>query len=396
MKTQPQISFDNIEIAFNSKSDTDLRKMYVIFATLNSNTAVKLGIKMTNLAFKYRFPVKGLLKKTMFGHFCGGESIHDSQRTIDGLAEYRIGSILDYSVEGEGDEASFDHTKNEILKTIAKASGSPDMPFSVFKVSGLGDYKIMIKVQEGKDLSEKETGYFKNLESRFDELCKAAFDANVRILVDAEESWFQNVIDKMAYEAMEKYNKETAIVYNTYQMYRHDMLRNLKDAHHEAVAKQYYLGAKLVRGAYMEKERNRAKEKGYPSPIQPTKKATDDDFNAALQFCVNNKQRIFLMSGSHNELSNIILTELMSLHGLNPDDERIYFAQLFGMSDNISFNLSDAGYNVAKYVPYGPVKAVIPYLARRAEENTSIAGQSSREFDLIRKEIARRKAVKKK
>jgi len=396
MKTQPQISFDNIEIAFNSKSDTDLRKMYVIFATLNSNTAVKLGIKMTNLAFKYRIPVKGLLKKTMFGHFCGGESIQDSQRTIDGLAEYKIGSILDYSVEGEGDEASFDHTKNEILRTISKAAGSPHMPFSVFKVSGLGDYKIMTKVQDGKDLTNEEAEAFSKLEGRFDELCKAAYEANVRILVDAEESWFQNVIDKMTYEAMEKYNKETAIVYNTYQMYRHDMLRNLKDAHHEAVAKQYYLGAKLVRGAYMEKERERAKQKGYPSPIQPTKKASDDDYNAALQFCVNNKQRIYLVSGSHNELSNIILTELMSLHGLNPNDERIYFAQLFGMSDNISFNLSNAGYNVAKYVPYGPVKAVIPYLARRAEENTSIAGQSSREFDLIRKEIARRKAVKKK
>ncbi|HSJ69974.1 MAG TPA: proline dehydrogenase family protein [Anditalea sp.] len=396
MKTQPQISFDNIEVAFNSKSDSDLRKMYVIFATLNSNAAVKLGIKMTNLAFKYRIPVKGLLKKTMFGHFCGGESIKDSQRTIDGLAEYRIGSILDYSVEGEGDEASFDHTKNEILKTIEKAAGSPDLPFSVFKVSGLGDYKIMTKVQDGKELTKPEAAALKNLEARFDELCKAAYEAKVRILVDAEESWFQNVIDRMAYQAMEKYNKETAIVYNTYQMYRHDMLRNLKDAHHEAVAKQYYLGAKLVRGAYMEKERDRAKEKGYPSPIQPTKKATDDDYNAALQFCVNNKQRIFLVSGSHNELSNTILTELMSLHGLKPDDDRIYFSQLFGMSDNISFNLSNAGYNVAKYVPYGPVKAVIPYLARRAEENTSIAGQSSREFDLIRKEIARRKAAKKK
>jgi len=396
MKTHPQISFDNIEIAFNSKSDTDLRKMYVIFATLNSNTAVKLGIKMTNLAFKYRFPVKGLLKKTMFGHFCGGESIQDSQRTMDGLAEYRIGSILDYSVEGEGDEASFDHTKNEILRTIVKAASSPDMPFSVFKASGLGDYRIMTKVQDGKDLTPAEEIAFQKLQARVDDLCKAAHEANVRILVDAEESWFQNIIDKMAYEAMEKYNKETAIVYNTYQMYRHDMLRNLKDAHHEAVAKQYYLGAKLVRGAYMEKERERAKEKGYPSPIQPTKKATDDDYNAALQFCVNNKQRIYLVSGSHNELSNTILTELMSLHGLKPDDDRIYFSQLFGMSDNISFNLSNAGYNVAKYVPYGPVKAVIPYLARRAEENTSIAGQSSREFDLIRKEIARRKAAKKK
>jgi proline dehydrogenase len=216
----------------------------------------------------------------------------------------------------------------------------------------------------------------------------------VKILVDGEESWFQDVIDQLAEEGMEKYNQETAIVYNTYQMYRRDMLRKLKDAHHNSVTKGYFLGAKLVRGAYMEKEAERAAEKSYPNPIHPSKDATDDAYNEALQFCINHKQRVFLMSGTHNELSNIILPELMSLHGMKPNDERVYFAQLYGMSDHISYNLAEAGYNVAKYVPYGPVEAVMPYLARRAAENTSVAGQSSRELTLIKKEFARRTAVK--
>ncbi|WP_143960109.1 proline dehydrogenase family protein [Litoribacter populi] len=394
MRTEPKISFDDLQVAFESKTDADLRKMYAIFATMNNQTAVKLGIKMTNLAFKLKFPVKGLMKATMFGHFCGGETIEDCHGTALDLGKYNIGSILDYSVEGEGDEESFDNTKEEILKTIEKAAKSMHISFAVFKVTGLGDFEIMTKIQEKEPLSDEEQASFERLRGRFDELCKAAHDAKVRILVDAEESWFQDVIDDMVYEAMEKYNRETAIVYNTYQMYRHDMLQRLKGAHLDAVAKQYYLGVKLVRGAYMEKERQRALDMGYESPIQPTKEASDKDYNDALQFCINNKQRVFLVSGSHNELSNVMLTELMSLHGLKPDDERMFFAQLYGMSDNISFNLAKAGYNVMKYVPYGPVESVMPYLARRAEENTSMAGQSSREFDLIKKEIARRKAIK--
>jgi proline dehydrogenase len=394
MHTKPDLSFENIQVAFASKSDAALRKMFLIFAMMNSDMAVKWGIRIAKGALQFSLPIKGLLKKTIFGHFCGGESIAECASSISELNCYHIGAILDYSVEGEDDEKSFDHTRDEILRTIDCAASAEKIPFAVFKVTGLGDYKIMTRIQADKVLSEKEKASFKRTKQRVDQLCKAAFDAKVGILVDGEESWFQDVIDTMVDQAMEKYNKETAVVYNTYQMYRKNMMGNLKDAHHEAVSKRYYLGAKLVRGAYMEKEAKRAEKKGYSNPIQPNKEATDQAFNEAMQFCINNKQRIYLVSGTHNELSNIILTELMFLHGLKPDDKRALFAQLYGMSDHITYNLAKAGYNVAKYVPYGPVEAVMPYLSRRAAENTSISGQSSRELNLIKKEWARRKAEK--
>jgi proline dehydrogenase len=395
MPVKPNISFENLEVAFASKSDSELKKMYLIFATVNNNLAVSLGTKLANWSFALGLPIKGIMKKTMFGHFCGGEDINDCQHAVDVLAKYHIRTILDYSVEGKGNEESFDATKNEILKTIERSAGDGNMPFAVFKVTGLGDYGIMTKVQDGKTLDQKEKMAYQRLKKRVDELCKAAFETNTKILVDAEESWFQEVIDQMAYEAMEKYNQTTVIVYNTYQMYRHDSLAKLKRDHEAALKKGYLLGAKLVRGAYMEKERDRAEEKGYPSPIQPTKEASDKDYDAALVYCVENIKSIGLVSGTHNEQSNILLTELISKYKINPADESIYFAQLYGMSDNISFNLAKAGYNVVKYVPYGPVEKVMPYLSRRAEENTSVAGQSSREFDLVKREIARRKAAKK-
>ncbi|AFL84838.1 proline dehydrogenase [Belliella baltica DSM 15883] len=394
MPTKTKISLENLEVAFASKTDAELRKMYLIYATMNNNTAVKLGIKMANFAFAIKAPIKGLMKKTMFGHFCGGESIEDSQKTVDELAAYRIRTILDYSVEGKGNEASYEATKNEILRTIERSAGDENIPFAVFKVTGLGSYEIMMKVQEGKKLSEKEQTSFNKLKARVDELCKAAFEAKTKILIDAEESWFQDVIDEMAYEAMEKYNQEHCVVYNTYQMYMHEMLQRLKSSQAVAAHKGYKFGAKLVRGAYMEKERDRAKDKGYNSPIQPDKASTDRDFDEALRFCVENHGHVSLVAGSHNEKSNILLTQLIEEANISPSDESVYFAQLYGMSDNISFNLSHAGYNVVKYVPYGPVEKVMPYLGRRAEENTSVAGQSSREFDLIKKEITRRRNIK--
>lgn len=395
MPSKPNISFDNLEVAFASKSNADLRKMYLIFATINNNVAVSLGTKLANWSFALGLPIKGIMKKTMFGHFCGGEDIRDCQHAVDELAKFHIRTILDYSVEGKGNEESFDATKNEILKTIERSAGDGNMPFAVFKVTGLGDYGIMTKVQDGETLDEKESVAFQRLNMRVDELCKAAFEANTKILIDAEESWFQDVIDQMAYEAMGKYNQKSVIVYNTYQMYRHDSLAKLKKDCNDALEKGYLLGAKLVRGAYMEKERDRAEEKGYPSPIQPNKEASDIDYDAALVYCVENHKSIGLVSGSHNDKSNILLTELMSKYGIDPSDEGIYFAQLYGMSDNISFNLAKAGFNVVKYVPYGPVEKVMPYLSRRAEENTSVAGQSSREFDLVKKEMARRRKVRK-
>ncbi|WP_192346277.1 proline dehydrogenase family protein [Algoriphagus sp. Y33] len=390
MPAKPTISFENLKVAFASKSDSELRKMYMVFAMLNNKFVSNLGIALTNLGFRLHLPIKGIMKRTMFGHFCGGETIAESTSAAQKLAEYGVESTLDYSVEGEGDEASYDQTCAEILKTIEKAENQSSLPFAVFKVTGLGDYQIMTKMQAGEMLSKEESLAFDRMKKRVDQLCSTAFQKGIKILVDAEESWFQDVIDELAYEAMEKYNLKTCIVYNTYQMYRHDMLARLKAAEAVAKAKGYLLGAKLVRGAYMEKEAERAAEMGYQSPIQPSKSATDKDYDLGVGFCI--EHGVYLVSGSHNEASNHLVVKLIEKHGIDKNSDRVFFAQLYGMSDNISFNLADAGYRVLKYVPYGPVEKVMPYLIRRASENSSIAGQSSREFSLIKREITRRKS----
>ena len=390
MPVKPNISFENLEVAFASKSDAELRKMYLIFATLNNNLISDLGIGLANLAFKLKLPVKGIMKKTMFGHFCGGETIAESIQACKHLATYGVHSILDLSVEGKGDEESFDQTCEEIYQTMVESAKTDYMPFGVFKTTGLGDFHIMEKMQAGEKLTSEEEQAFAKMKGRVDKLCKAAHDLGLKILVDAEESWFQNVIDDLAYEAMEKYNRERCVVYNTYQMYRHDSLERLKKAHQVALDKGYLLGAKPVRGAYMEKERERAQELGYTDPIQPNKAATDRDYDAAIKYSVENG--VYLVCATHNEKSSLQLTELMNLHGLEPKSDRVFFSQLYGMSDVISFNLAKAGYHVVKYVPYGPVEKVMPYLTRRAAENTSIAGQSSREFEQIKREMRRRKS----
>lgn len=392
MPVKPNISFENLEVAFASKSDAELRKMYLIFATLNNNLISDLGIGLANLAFKFKLPVKGIMKKTMFGHFCGGETISESIQACKHLAEYGVHSILDLSVEGKGDEESFDQTCEEIYQTMVESAKTDYMPFGVFKTTGLGDYHIMEKIQAGEKLTSDEEAAFEKLKGRVDKLCKAAHDLGLKILVDAEESWFQNVIDDLAYEAMERYNRERCVVYNTYQMYRHDSLARLQKAHQVALEKGYLFGAKPVRGAYMEKERERAQEMGYVDPIQPNKAATDRDYDAAIKYCVENGA--YLVCATHNEKSSLQLTELMNLQGLDPKSDRVFFSQLYGMSDVISFNLAKAGYHVVKYVPYGPVEKVMPYLTRRAAENTSIAGQSSREFEQIKREMRRRKSGK--
>lgn len=389
MPVLPNISFENLEVAFASKSTAELRKMYLIFATLNSNLISDMGIGLANLAFKLKLPVKGIMKRTMFGHFCGGETIAESVKACKHLAKFGVHSILDLSVEGKGDEASFEATTEEIYQTLVESAKTDYMPFGVFKVTGLGDYHLMIKVQNGEKLGAEEQAAFERMKGRVDRLCKAAHELGLKILVDAEESWFQNVIDDLAYEAMEKYNKERCVVYNTYQMYRHDSLERLKKAAEVAKEGGYFFGAKPVRGAYMEKERERAAEMGYRDPIQPNKESTDRDYNAAIQYCAENE--VFLVCATHNEKSSLELTKLMNLLGIDPKSDRVFFSQLYGMSDNISFNLAKAGYRVVKYVPYGPVEKVMPYLTRRAAENTSIAGQSSREFELIKREMKRRK-----
>lgn len=390
MAVKPKISFENLEVAFASKSDSELRRTHLVFALLNNKLISDIGIALTNISFKIGLPVKGIMKQTMFGHFCGGETIAESILACKKLAEFGIESILDLSVEGKGDEQSFDKTTEEIYQTLVESAKTDYMPFGVFKVTGLGDYQLMIKYQNAEEFTKSKSEAFERMRGRVDKLCKAAHDLGLKILVDAEESWFQNTIDDLAYEMMDKYNQERCVVYNTYQMYRHDSLERLKKAHATATEKGYFFGAKPVRGAYMEKERERAEEMGYTDPIQPNKAATDRDYDLALDYAVENG--VYLVSGSHNENSNLYLTELMDRFNIDPDSDQVFFSQLYGMSDNISYNLANAGYRVVKYVPYGPVEKVMPYLTRRASENSSIAGQSSREFQLIKKEIARRKA----
>ncbi|AMS26199.1 proline dehydrogenase [Bacteroidetes bacterium UKL13-3] len=388
------LSLENTEIAFRSKSNSDLQRSYYLFKAIGYNWLVKLGPPMVEFAFNIHLPITGIIKATVFKQFCGGETIDDSVPTIKHLDEYGIGSILDYSVEGKEEEKEFEHTTEETLLTIDKATNNPQIPFCVFKVTGLARFNLLAKVNAKEALSVSEQEEFDKVKNRVERICRKAFDNKVRIFIDAEETWIQDTIDALAREMMLKFNKETATVYNTIQLYRHDRLAFLKQSYEDALKHNYYLGVKLVRGAYMEKEAARALALGYPNPIQPTKQSCDNDYDAALTFCVEKIDRISICAGTHNEQSSMLLDQLMQKHSLAPNDKRIYFSQLFGMSDHISFNLSSAGYNVAKYLPYGPVKSVMPYLFRRAAENTSVKGQSGRELTLISKEVKRRKAAK--
>jgi proline dehydrogenase len=389
----PKVSFEDTSIAFASKSNLQLKKIYLLFASMNQNWLVKLGTFFIKLFLFLHFPIKKLIKITVFEQFCGGENLQECNKTIENLDKAHIGTILDYSVEGEDNEKSFDKTTKEISLTIEKANQNTAIPFAVFKVTGIGSAELLEKVQNENTLDEDEIEAFERIRNRMDSLCEKASKLNVRIFVDAEESWIQDTIDKLTYEMMEKYNHEQCVVYNTFQMYRKDMLQNLKQATQQARNSHYFLGVKLVRGAYMEKERQRAHEDNYCEPVHETKAYTDHDFNVAMEYTVENKDVISVCVGTHNEYSCKYLVDLMVQHQIEPRDKHFYFAQLLGMSDNISYNLSKAGYNVAKYVPYGPVDAVMPYLFRRAEENTSVAGQASREFTLIKREIVRRKRL---
>jgi proline dehydrogenase len=394
MDSAPKVSFENTEVAFSYKSDAALRKANLIFSLVNHPWMSFLARGFVKLAFKTGLPVEEIVRKTAFEHFCGGESIEKSEGVIQLLGKYHVGTILDYSVEGEKSENGFMQTMEEILRTIEKAQSSKYIPFCVFKMTGLASAELLARYGSKEQLTRAEEAAFDRLRNRVDTICARAHACGVPILIDAEQSWVQGAIDQLADEMMARYNGEKAIVYNTYQMYRTDSLANLSHDYSEAQRGGYFVGAKLVRGAYMEKERSEAEKKGYPSIIYPDKAATDKAFNEALQFCIDHIDRVYVMCGSHNEYSNALLIDRMAAKHLRPSDSRIWSAQLYGMSDNISFNLARGGYNVVKYVPYGPVKAVMPYLLRRAEENTSVAGQSSRELTLIRKEIKRRRMVR--
>lgn len=385
------LSFDNTEIAFKAKSNADLRQSYLLFKAIGYNWLVKAGPPLVNGAFALRLPIQGIIRNTVFRQFCGGESMEDCNRTIEQLYGYGVRTILDYSVEGEEKEDNFNATAVETLETITKAVNNPKIPFCVFKVTGLARFDLLAKVNAGEALSSVEESEFGRVKNRIYNICKTAHDKHVRIFIDAEETWIQDTIDQLATDMMREFNKEEVIVYNTIQLYRHDRLAYLKASYADAQQHGYFLGVKLVRGAYMEKERKRAEDMGYPSPIQPDKAASDKDYDEALRFCIAHIDKISICAGTHNENSSMLLTRLMAESGIAHNDPRIYFSQLFGMSDHISFNLANAGYNVVKYLPYGPVKSVMPYLFRRAAENTSVKGQAGRELTLIAREMNRRK-----
>lgn len=394
MATKHRIDFSDTEIAFKNQSKSQLDLNYYIFMAMNQNWLVNIGTFSIKCFLKLGLPIKFIIKKTIFQLFCGGEDIKECEKTIDKLHKYKVGTILDYSVEGEDDEKSFDETKAELLKTIEMASLHPDkIPFSVFKVTGIGSRELLTEVQEFglSALPAEKLSAYQRMVQRFQKLCKSAADKKVRLFVDAEETWIQDVIDELTLAEMKKYNTPAqTIIYNTYQMYR-TASYGILSAHLQAAKEEgFTVGAKLVRGAYMEKERKRAEEKGYADPINPTKASSDEEYNKALELSLSQLDHIAVCLGTHNEDSCQLAVSILENNGVSTNDTRVFFAQLLGMSDNISFNLAAAGYNVAKYVPYGPIESVMPYLFRRADENTSIAGQSSREFLLIKNERQRR------
>jgi proline dehydrogenase len=384
------LSFENTKIAFASRSNRELKKAHFVFKVLAISWLNSIGTKLTTLALNLGLPVKGIIKWTVFDHFCGGEDILDCENTIQGLANYNVKTILDYSVEGKQNEADFDHCLGKAVSSIERAKLDGNVPFCVIKLTGLIEFDLLEKISGGTVLSEEENIAFLKGRNRVDIIAQNAFNAHIPLMIDAEESWIQNAIDEIAHLLMTRYNLERAIVYNTAQMYRHDRLFYIKNLHQKAEEGNFYIGLKIVRGAYMEKERNRASKMDYISPIQPSKSATDVDYDRAILFSVENIRRISICAGTHNEKSSLLLTETMKDHQILEDDSRIYFSQLLGMSDHISFNLSKVNFNVAKYVPYGPIREVMPYLIRRADENTSVAGQTGRELNLIRKELNRR------
>lgn len=386
------ISFNNTEIAFKHKSNADLRRANFLFSVMASPGLVKAGKGVTNFSLNIGLPIQGMIKATIFKQFCGGETIEECTPVINSMWKNHVGTILDYSVEGKESPEDFEATTNEIIATINKAKNNEGIPFAVFKVTGIAEFAILERANDpNADLNPAEHAAYNLVVERVNRICKAAYESNVPVFIDAEETWIQDTIDRICHQMMELYNKEKAIVFNTVQMYRHDRLAFLKDSVAWATDKKLHYGVKLVRGAYMEKERKRAAEKGYEDPIQPNKATCDKDYNDALVFLIDHIQHIALCAGTHNEDSSAFLADLLDKKGIDKTDTRIYFAQLLGMSDHISYNLAHAGYNVAKYVPYGPVKEVIPYLFRRADENTSVKGQTGRELSLIRQEKARRK-----
>jgi len=384
--------FNNTEVAFALKSDTELDRAYFLFKMIANEPLVRIGTAVTNFALKAHLPVDGLIRATVFDHFCGGVNEMDCLSVVDKMYTKGVSSVLDYSVEGKEEEAQFDAALEMTLKTVEFAKERQAIPFAVFKPTGLGRLDLYTKVGEKQPLSAEEQVEWNKVKERFEIICKTAHSKDVALLIDAEESWMQDAADDLVEDMMRKYNKEKVIVFNTLQMYRWDRMDYLKALHERAKTDGFYIGMKLVRGAYMEKEHKRAEENGYPTPICASKQATDDNYNAAVDYMMQHIDKMAIFAGTHNEESSYKLMEMLKVNNIEIKDQRIWFGQLYGMSDNISYNLASHGYNVAKYLPFGPVRDVMPYLIRRAEENTSVAGQTSRELNLLKTERERRKS----
>ena len=393
MTSRPQTpNFEDTQRAFAHLSEGELMRALVLFQTVGNIRLVRVGKALMQFALALRIPVGWAIRPTVYSHFCGGETITECEKTVATLANNKVHTILDYSAEGKEQETDLDATHQRILEAIEATQGDDRHGFSVFKVSGVASTALLQKAAEHPEqLTDLESKAWERVRARVDTLCSRAAELGTPIFIDAEETWLQGAIDALALNQMRRYNTERALVFNTLQLYRHDRLAYLKALTHQAAEEGWHLGVKLVRGAYMEKERERAAEHGYTSPIQPDKAATDRDFNAGIQWCVEHLDRVAFCAGSHNEASNALLAKCLENAGIPADDPRVWSAQLLGMSDHISFNLSQSGLNVAKYVPFGPIRETIPYLIRRAEENSSVTGQTSRELELIRREVQRRK-----
>ena len=406
-QTEQAISFDNTQNAFAYKSDRELQKAEFLFSSMSHQWLVNIGMKLTPWLIKSGLPVRGIIRNTIFKQFVGGETLEETAPVAKKLGEYGVHVILDYGVEGKEGEENFDKARDEFIKVIRYAATQPNIPFMSIKVTGIARFGLLEKLDssvssnEGslmkrfdkalQTLTAEEHSEWQRVSERMLKICTIAAEKEVGVFIDAEETWVQDPVDVLSILMMDKFNKERIVVYNTVQLYRHDRLHFLKDCYEAAVQRDFVLGAKLVRGAYMEKERNRAAELGYPSPIQPDKESTDRDYNEALHFCVDRLDHIAVVVASHNEYSNLLTTQLLQDRNISFDHPHVHFSQLYGMSDNITFNLAKAGCSVSKYLPFGPIRDVVPYLMRRAEENSSVSGQTGRELGLIKKELRRRK-----
>jgi len=400
------ISFEDTKTAFAYKTTKELKRAKFLFESMGKPWLVKLGLWITPLGLKMGLPVKGLIRKTIFSQFVGGETLQETSTVAEKLGQFNVHVILDYGVEGKSGEENFDHATDEFIKVIRYAATQNNIPFMSVKLTGFSRFGLLEKIHSNsvypdiirgivplEKLTADEKAEWERIVSRLNKICTIAAESNMGVLIDAEETWIQDPVDAVTMQMMQKFNVGKAVVYNTAQLYRNDRLSFIKDCCAFAKQNNFILGMKLVRGAYMEKERARAQEFNYPSSINIDKQATDDEYNAALEYCIDPVNNMHIIIGSHNEHSNLLGTQLMEKYQLPLNDPRIHFSQLYGMSDNITFNLAKAGCNVSKYLPFGPIKDVIPYLMRRAQENSSVSGQTGRELLLINKELKRRSEI---